>query len=62
MSNRLRVPNTDSCVTWRKGTVSNTGDEALDFVVRNKKGEPIAKAKITAEQLHAYVCTHNTMK
>lgn len=62
MSNSLRVPGTDSYITWRRGVMPAGQGEALDFVVRDRKGEPIAKAKLTAEQLHTYICLHNTMK
>jgi len=62
MANYLRVPDTDSHITWRQGVTSDRKGEALDFTVRKQDGTPIAKAKITAEQLHAYICMHNTMK
>ena len=63
MANYLRVPDSDSHITWRKGvTTSDKQSDALDFTVRDKQGQPIAKAKISAEQLHAYICLHNTMK
>lgn len=58
--NLLRVLNTDSTITWVQR--SNSSGEALHFIVRDKEGKPIAKAKITAEQIHTYVCLHNTMK
>lgn len=61
MANYLRVPNSDSHITWRQ-TVSRDGETALSFTVKNIKGEAIAKAKLTAEQLHKYICLHNTMK
>ena len=61
MANCLRVPHTNSYITWRKG-VTKDGEKAIDFTVKDEYDEPIAKAKITAEQLHAYICTHNTMK
>ena len=62
MENYLRVPNTDSHITWRQGVTPDKKGDALDFTVRSKDGTPIAKAKVTAEQLHAYICLHNTMK
>lgn len=62
MANLIRVPNSDSHITWRQGKSVETREEALDFVVRDKKGTPIAKAKLTASQLHKYICMHNTMK
>ena len=62
MANYLRVPHSQTHITWRHGmTVDKKGD-ALDLVLRNPDGTPIAKAKLTAEQLHAYICTNNTMK
>lgn len=61
MANLLRVPNTDSYITWRQGVTKDRKGEALDLTVRNREGKPLAKAKISAEQLHAYICTHNTM-
>lgn len=62
MANQLRVPNTDSYITWVQTTDNKTGEKSLSFTVRDKEGNPIAKAKLTAEQIHAYVCLHNTMK
>ena len=62
MANYLRVPNSDSYITWRHGMTTDRKQEALDLTVRGKDGKPIAKAKISAEQLHAYICLHNTMK
>ena len=60
MANLLRVPNSDSYITWRQ-SITN-GVPLLNFTVKNNKGESIAKAKLTAEQLHKYICLHNTMK
>jgi hypothetical protein len=62
MANHLRVPNTDTHITWRQGVTKDKNGEALDFVIRKPDGTPVAKAKLTAEQLHAYICMHNTMK
>lgn len=62
MSNQLRVPNTSSYITWRKGTCESSGQEVLHLIVRDINGKHIAKAKLTAEQLHTYICMHNTMK
>ena len=62
MANYLRVPDTDSHITWRKGVSPDKKGDAFDFTVVNRQGQPIAKAKLTAEQLHAYICTHNTLK
>lgn len=61
MPNLLRVQDTDSYITWVKGSTKKDG-QVLHFTVRNKKGEPIARAKLTAEQLHKYICLHNTME
>lgn len=60
MANRIPVPDTDTHITWRQG-ISN-GEYVLYFTVANRNNEPIAKAKLTAEQLHKYICLHNTMK
>jgi len=62
MANHLIVPDTPNHhITWRQGvTIDKKG--ALDFTLRDTQGNPIAKAKLTAEQLHAYICMHNTMK
>ena len=62
MANYLRVPNSTTHITWRHGVTADRKSEALDLVLRERDGKPIAKAKITAEQLHAYICMHNTMK
>lgn len=62
MANFLRVPNTDTHITWRQGVTKDKKGEALDLTLRTRDGKPIAKAKLTAEQLHTYICTHNTMK
>lgn len=62
MANLLRVPHSDTHITWRQGVTPDKRYEALDFTVRDAQGNPIAKAKITAEQLHAFICLHNTMK
>lgn len=62
MANILRVPGTNSYITWRQGVTKDRKGEALDFTVKDTQGNPIAKAKITAEQLHAFICLHNTMK
>lgn len=56
MANILRVQDTDSYITWVK--TNNT----LNLTLRKKDGTPIAKAKLTSEQLHTYICMHNTMK
>lgn len=62
MANRLNVPDSETHITWRQGTTKDKKSDALDLVLRKRDGTPIAKAKLTAEQLHAYICTHNTMK
>lgn len=62
MANHLRVPHSDTHITWRHGFTQDRKNEALDFVLRQKDGTPIAKAKLTAEQLHQYICMNNTMK
>lgn len=62
MANFLKVPNTDIHITWRQGVTKDKKGEALDLILRKPDGTPVAKAKITAEQLHAYICMHNTMK
>lgn len=62
MANILRVSGTNSYITWRQGVTKDRKGEALDFTVKDTQGNPIAKAKITAEQLHAFICLHNTMK
>lgn len=62
MANILRVPGINSYITWRQGVTKDRKGEALDFTVKDTQGNTIAKAKITAEQLHAFICLHNTMK
>ena len=62
MANHLRVPDNNRFITWRQGKSTTTREEALDFVVRDTEGNPIAKAKLTASQLHKFICMHNTMK
>ena len=63
MANLIRVPDTPNHhITWRQGVTPDRKGEALDFTLRDSKGTPIAKAKLTAEQLHRYICMHNTMK
>lgn len=61
MANRLNVPHSDTHITWRQGETTKTGP-VLHFTLHKPDGKPIAKAKLTAEQLHAYICMHNTMK
>lgn len=61
MANRLKVPHSDTHITWVKGDSVKTGP-VLHFTLHKPDGTPIAKAKLTAEQLHAYICMHNTMK
>ena len=58
MANLLRVSDTTSYITWKK----DTGTRILHLTLHDKEGKPIAKAKLTAEQLHTYICTHNIMK
>jgi hypothetical protein len=62
MSNYLKVPHTNNQthIEWRKDTT--TDKQGLNFTVYGPGRKPIAKAKLTAEQIHAYVCMHNTMK
>lgn len=62
MAKFLKVSNTDTHITWRQGVTKDKKGEALDLMLRKPDGTPVAKAKITAEQLHAYICMHNTMK
>lgn len=62
MANYLRVPDTDTHITWRQGVTNDKMGAALDLTLRKPDGTAIAKAKLTAEQLHAYICMHNTMK
>ena len=62
MANYLRVPDTDTYITWRQGVSSDKKGEALDLILRKPDGTPVAKAKLTAEQLHRYICMNNTMK
>jgi hypothetical protein len=62
MANYLRVPHSETHITWRHGTTVDKRADALDLTLRSRDGKPIAKAKLTAEQLHAYICTNNTMK
>lgn len=63
MANLLRVPNTIQrrTITWVQRGNSASG-ECLCFTLRDENNKPIAKAKLTAEQLHQYICMHNTMK
>ena len=56
MSNYLSVPNSNTHITWTKR------NDTIYFTVRNEYREPIAKAKLTAEQLHKYICLHSTME
>lgn len=58
MANFLRVPDTNSYITWRK----DSGDKLLYLTLHEKDDKPIAKAKLTADQLHRYICMNNTMK
>lgn len=64
MANILRVSNTDSYITYTRGADRDSNGEVLHFTLRKKdgKGTPIAKAKLTADQLHKYICMNNTMK
>ena len=65
MANLIRVADTDSYITWiRTAGINSHGapEGALNFTLRDKNGNPIAKAKLTAEQLHKYICMNNTMK
>ena len=62
MANYLRVPDSNSRIVWRRGVAPNKKDAALDFTAINEHGQPVAKAKLTAEQLHTYICLHSTMK
>lgn len=61
MANILHVPDTDyHYITWR---ISNTPpDRKINFTLRDKDGNPIAKAKLSADQLHRFICMNNTMK
>jgi hypothetical protein len=61
MANKIRVPHTSSYITWRQGESVKNGP-TLHLTLHAQGGKPIAKAKLTSEQLHAYICTHNTMK
>ena len=58
MSNMLTISPTESYITWRK--VNN--NKALSFTLYDKNNKPIAKAKLTFDQLHRYICMNNTMK
>lgn len=58
MANKLIVRPSSSIITWRKGN----DHDCLYLTLTNKYGRTIGKAKITAEQLHNYICTNNTMK
>lgn len=62
MSNYLKVPHTNNQthIEWRK--ITTEGKEGLSFTVYGPNRKPIARAKLIAEQIHAYVCLHNTMK
>lgn len=62
MSNRLNVPNTDSYITWVRSSGDGVTDGVLNLTLRAKDGKPIAKAKLTSERLHAFICKNNTMK
>ena len=62
MANFLTVPHSSTYITWRLGYTKDRNGQALDLVLRERDGTPIGKAKLTAEQLHQYICMNNTMK
>lgn len=61
MANHMTVKDTNSYITWQtRGTVED-GD-VMYLTLRSRDGKPIAKAKLTSDQLHRFICMHNTMK
>lgn len=58
MANVLIVRPSGSKITWRKGN----DHDCFHLTLTDNKGKTIGKAKLTADQLHKYICMNNTLE
>lgn len=56
MANRLRMSNPQRIITWIKS------EKGLHLTLKDENDEPIAKALLTTEQLHQFICLNNKLK